>query len=118
ACSFRPAPALDEPAELPHHVLLPESQDPGFYCGQDSFGRPVPFAGRFTPTAALVSDVEASLRAGYRQFLFADAEELHPDSVGYITEVPGDVAITRPVSRRELLRERRRTYERTLRWDR
>lgn len=125
ACLSRSLATPDEngPATLvrqgkTYHAFFPADHSPSFHCGTDPLGRPEPFAGRFTPTPALVASQKSGFRKAYRRYLLAPAEEIRPDSTVSLFETEGDAAIGREVSREEFLRVRSRAFKETIQWDR
>lgn len=124
-CFFRtlPKPEEEGPAELDrqghtYHAFFPAEHQARFYCGTDSSGEAQPFAGRFTPKPNLVASRKSEFREAYRQYLLNPAKNMHPDSTAYLIENEGEAPIGREVSKEKYLRLRRRTFERTIEWDR
>lgn len=124
-CSNRTiqAPASNGPAVLitsgrAYHAFFPATYSPGFYCGADSLGHPTPFAGRFTPDPARIAAHEATFRAAYESHLVSEVERMHPDSTLYVVEIRGAYGVGSQMSRRDLIRARRRHFERSVEWDR
>lgn len=125
ACSGPPVapPRMDGPATVvqqgqAYHVLLAESQDFGYRCPPGTRGLVVADDRRFAPSRAQVASTENAFQAALRRSVLSGPEGMTPDSVATITELYGNVAVPREVSRDELLRLMEQEYERALGWDR
>jgi hypothetical protein len=66
----------------------------------------------------LILNNENLFRESYYNFLVGPAENIHPDSVGYITEYPGEYMLVKQVTRQEMICALKSDFRKSIDWDR
>jgi hypothetical protein len=114
-----PEPRFDGPANIfkydgVYYALFPRTFELFFSCG----GGCLDSMCRVNLNKAVISDNEKVFRESYYKAVVESAEKIHPDSTAYVTEIPGEYMIVKPVSRKEYLRRMRKEYKTSISWDR
>ena len=101
-------------SENSYYALFPSDFEDILSCGTKKFNS----FDRFTPDSTLIVTEEKIFRESYYEYLVGPAEKLHPDSTGSIGYYPGEYYISKPVSRRKMIRHQQSEYKHSVKWDR